>query len=45
VVSELVQGLTPLARSASVADLLADVIGVLLGLAVWGLVERRASAA
>ena len=43
VVSELVQGLTPLARSASVADLLADVIGVLAGLGLWALVTRRTS--
>jgi hypothetical protein len=41
VVSELVQGLTPLARTASVSDLLADVVGVLTGLALWGLVDRR----
>jgi VanZ like family len=41
VVSELVQGLTPLARSASVGDLLADVVGVLAGLALWALVSRR----
>jgi hypothetical protein len=40
-VSEVVQGLTPLARSASVADLLADVVGVLLGLGLWGLLNRR----
>jgi hypothetical protein len=39
-VSEVVQGLTPLARSASVADLLADVAGVLLGLALWGWLSR-----
>jgi hypothetical protein len=43
VVSELVQGLTPLARSASVADLLADVIGILAGLGLWALVTRRTS--
>jgi VanZ family protein len=42
VVSELVQGLTPLARSASVGDWLADVVGVLAGLALWALVARRA---
>jgi VanZ family protein len=43
-VSELVQGLTPLARSATVADWLADVVGVLIGLLVWRLVVRRAAA-
>ena len=41
VVSELVQGLTSLERSASVGDLLADVVGVLVGLAIWGLAGRR----
>jgi VanZ family protein len=41
VVSELVQGLTLLARSASVGDWLADVVGVLVGLSLWGLVTRR----
>jgi VanZ family protein len=40
-VSEVLQGITPLARSASVADWLADVVGVLLGLALWGLLTRR----
>ena len=40
-VSELVQGLTPLERSASVGDLLADVVGTVAGLALWGLVARR----
>jgi hypothetical protein len=44
VVSELVQGLTPLERSASVADWLADVVGALAGLALWELVARRTSA-
>ncbi len=39
--SELVQGLAPLGRSTSVGDLLADVVGVLLGLAIWQLGERR----
>ena len=43
VVSELVQGLTPLARSASVADGVADVVGILLGLLLWGVVSRRGS--
>ncbi len=45
VVSELVQGLTPLARSASVGDFLADVVGVLIGLALWNLGVRRAAVA
>jgi VanZ family protein len=35
VVSELVQGLTPLDRSMSVGDWLADVVGVVAGLALW----------
>jgi hypothetical protein len=39
--SELVQGLTSLNRSASVADWIADVIGILLGLALWELLARR----
>jgi VanZ family protein len=47
-ISEIVQGVTPLDRSASVADWFADVVGVLLGLAVWALVQavarRRTSA-
>jgi hypothetical protein len=43
VVSELVQGLTPLDRSASVADGLADLLGLLLGLVVWELLARRES--
>jgi VanZ family protein len=38
--SEVVQGATPLARSASVADWLADVLGVLLGLGLWALGTR-----
>jgi len=40
-VSEVLQGLTPLDRSASVADCLADVAGVLLGLVAWERVGRR----
>ena len=40
-VSEVLQGVTPLARSASVADWLADVVGILLGLGLWGLLSRR----
>jgi VanZ family protein len=39
-VSEVVQGVTPLARTASVADWLADVVGVLLGLGLWALLTR-----
>jgi hypothetical protein len=42
-VSELVQGLTPLARSATVGDWLADVVGVLAGLALCRLIARRTS--
>ena len=41
VVSELVQGLTPLDRSMTVGDWLADVVGVVAGLALWGLILRR----
>jgi membrane associated rhomboid family serine protease len=40
-VSEVVQGLGPLDRSASVADWVADVIGLLLGLALWRFLARR----
>jgi VanZ family protein len=40
-VSELVQGLSPLERTASVADWVADVVGLLLGLALWALLARR----
>jgi hypothetical protein len=40
-VSEVLQGVTALNRTASVADWLADVVGVLLGLALWELLERR----
>ncbi|MCZ2859924.1 VanZ family protein [Blastococcus sp. VKM Ac-2987] len=39
--SELVQGLTPLARSASVADGAADLAGVAVGLLVWRWGARR----
>jgi hypothetical protein len=39
--SEVLQGVMPIDRSASVADWLADVAGVLLGLAVWESVLRR----
>jgi lysylphosphatidylglycerol synthetase-like protein (DUF2156 family) len=40
-VSEVVQGLSPLERSASVADWLADVAGVLVGLALAAGLLRR----
>jgi VanZ family protein len=43
-VSEVVQAVTPLERSGSVADLLADVVGVALGLGAWALGERRGRA-
>jgi hypothetical protein len=39
-VSEVLQELTPLERSGSVADLLADALGVALGLGAWALGER-----
>ena len=42
--SEIIQGLTPLERSASVADWLADVVGVLLGLVLWAWARRRTTA-
>ena len=40
-VSEVLQAVTPVHRSASVADWLADVSGLLLGLVVWSLLARR----
>ena len=40
-VSELIQGLTPLDRSMSVGDWLADVVGVVAGLALWTWVAGR----
>ncbi len=43
VVSELVQGLTPLGRSASVMDGLADLAGIAVGLAIWAVIGRRVS--
>ena len=39
--SEVVQGLDAVGRSASVADWLADVVGVLAGLALWAALARR----
>ena len=39
-VSEVLQAVTPVQRSGSPADLLADVVGVALGLAAWALGER-----
>jgi VanZ family protein len=44
-VSEVLQGMTSLGRTASVADWLADVAGLLLGLALWELLSRRRSPA
>ncbi|MGY1803659.1 VanZ family protein [Blastococcus sp. SYSU D00922] len=43
VVSELIQGFTPLARSASLIDGVADLAGILLGLALWAVLGRRRS--
>jgi VanZ family protein len=43
-VSEVVQWLTPLERSGSVADWLADVVGVALGLLAWAAGSRTAAA-
>jgi VanZ family protein len=40
-VSEVLQAVTPLERSGSVADLLADALGVALGLGAWALGARR----
>jgi hypothetical protein len=40
-VSELVQAIPGLHRDATLGDWLADVVGVLLGLLLWTLVERR----
>jgi VanZ family protein len=39
-VSEVLQAVTPLDRSGSVADLLADAVGITLGLSAWALGER-----
>jgi hypothetical protein len=41
VAGELVQGLTPLGRSMSLADVAADVTGVLVGLVAWSALARR----
>ncbi len=41
VASELLQGALPLGRTASVWDALADVVGVVLGLAIWRTAVRR----
>lgn len=41
--SELLQGLAVLDRSVSLADWLADAVGILLGVALWELIARRAS--
>jgi VanZ family protein len=38
--SEVIQGL--IGRDAAIGDLLADVVGVLLGLLLWQWIERRA---
>ncbi len=42
-VSELVQELTPLGRTASVGDWLADVTGLVVGLVLWELLARRSA--
>ena len=44
-VSEVLQEVTALGRTGSVADWLADVVGVLLGLALWELLDRGRRAA
>jgi len=41
VVSEVVQAVTPLQRSGSPADGVADVLGITLGLLTWAAVARR----
>ena len=43
-VSEVLQAVTPLDRSGSIADLLADLAGVAVGVVAWS-VLRRATAA
>src|SRR3954453_19751954 len=42
--SELLQGIPILERDSSVADWVADVIGVLLGLVLWDLVAKSRAA-
>ena len=42
--SEVVQGLPALGRSMSLADWVADAVGVLLGLALWEYASRRSPA-
>lgn len=42
-VSEVLQGLAVVDRSASVADWVADVVGVVLGLVLWAAAARRSS--
>ena len=39
--SEVLQGLTAIGRTASVADWLADVAGLLAGLTLWELISAR----
>ncbi|NEK86902.1 VanZ family protein [Blastococcus saxobsidens] len=39
--SEVVQGVAPLGRSGSVADLVADVLGIAMGLAAWAWTAGR----
>ena len=43
-VSELLQAVTPLARSGSIADLLADLAGVALGVLAWSVLRRETAA-
>jgi hypothetical protein len=43
-VSEVVQGLSALGRSASVVDWVADAVGVLAGLLAWAWAGRRSRA-
>ena len=40
-VSEVVQGLPAIGRSTSLADWVADAVGVLIGMALWELASRR----
>jgi VanZ family protein len=42
--SEVVQGVSPLQRSASAGDWLADAAGVLVGVLLWARLERRSRA-